>query len=185
MQGRQEGIAFLRVAKSLHPLESVGYLALNIPCGRQRTAFCPLRLLGRQHQAVCESMMPSRPTIPAWQSRCQSARLTDASEGGPEVPYEIHSLDARRHAVHPYYGVAWRTIQGQEERPGPDRQPRCRQGSQLLFSGAGDRPRKADWPRKSSVRPRLSMRPFQPSTSTGSLKILPGIPISRFRLPPS
>jgi DNA-binding CsgD family transcriptional regulator len=39
MQVRSEGIAFLRVAKSLHALETVAYLGLNIPCDAQRMPF--------------------------------------------------------------------------------------------------------------------------------------------------
>jgi DNA-binding CsgD family transcriptional regulator len=39
MQTRPEGIAFLKVAKSLYPLETVEYLALNIPLGTQHDRF--------------------------------------------------------------------------------------------------------------------------------------------------
>lgn len=39
IQERAEGIAFLKVAKSLYPLEAVGYLGLNIPFGAQRRRF--------------------------------------------------------------------------------------------------------------------------------------------------
>lgn len=39
MQTRPDGIAFLKVAKSLYPLEAVEYLALNIPLGSQHGRF--------------------------------------------------------------------------------------------------------------------------------------------------
>ena len=39
MQTRPEGIAFLKAAKSLYPLETVEYLALNIPLGTQHDRF--------------------------------------------------------------------------------------------------------------------------------------------------
>ena len=39
LQERKEGIAFLRVAKSLYPLRCVAYLGLNIPFAAQRARF--------------------------------------------------------------------------------------------------------------------------------------------------
>src|SRR5688572_10056736 len=39
IQERAEGIAFLKVAKSLYPLETIGYLGLNIAFGAQRKRF--------------------------------------------------------------------------------------------------------------------------------------------------
>jgi DNA-binding CsgD family transcriptional regulator len=39
VQARAEGIAFLKVAKSLYPIAAVGYLGLNIPFGAQRKRF--------------------------------------------------------------------------------------------------------------------------------------------------
>jgi DNA-binding CsgD family transcriptional regulator len=39
IQERPDGIAFLRVAKSLYPLESIAYLGLNIPLGAHRRGF--------------------------------------------------------------------------------------------------------------------------------------------------
>ena len=39
MQARRDGIAFLKAAKSLYPIETVEYLALNIPLGAQHRGF--------------------------------------------------------------------------------------------------------------------------------------------------
>ena len=65
LQGRQEGIAFLRVAKSLHPLESVGYLALNIPCGRQRMRFvhCAYSDASIKQCASHDALAPNHPGL--------------------------------------------------------------------------------------------------------------------------
>jgi DNA-binding CsgD family transcriptional regulator len=62
MQTRPDGIAFLKVAKSLYPLESVEYLALNIPLGSQHGRFlhCAYSDVGLSQCATKDVLDPSR-----------------------------------------------------------------------------------------------------------------------------
>jgi DNA-binding CsgD family transcriptional regulator len=65
IQERPNGIAFLKVAKSLYPLESVAYLGLNIPLGSQRKGFvqCAYSDVGIKqcvtHDALAEGQLGS------------------------------------------------------------------------------------------------------------------------------
>jgi DNA-binding CsgD family transcriptional regulator len=60
MQTRPDGIAFLKVAKSVYPLETVEYLALNIPLGAQHGRFlhCAYSDVGLNQCATRDALAP-------------------------------------------------------------------------------------------------------------------------------
>jgi DNA-binding CsgD family transcriptional regulator len=62
LQERAEGIAFLRVAKSLYPLDRVAYLGLNIPFAAQRARFvhCSYSDAGIKQFASQDVIAPAR-----------------------------------------------------------------------------------------------------------------------------
>jgi DNA-binding CsgD family transcriptional regulator len=82
MQERPDGVAFLKVAKSLYPLRSVSYLGLNIPLGPGRTRFvhCAYSDAGVRHCATKEALPPARleGLAPALQQPLDWSELADS-----------------------------------------------------------------------------------------------------------